>query len=348
MFQKVIYYPAGCYGSFIHWVMYAALGKVDPTQYPWGRNGNSHSWGQYLIIGNDIVRYFKEQKYLHDIVRFHPSSPSYSLTDAEKIKRFGVNNTNVSDDLLFLSDNGAKTLAIYPTVDSALWVCHNTFKKIILTTDQVDFLMNLQPDTVKEDYQSLLIHDPEQRIRYFMKDPEFKLPRSDLRRRIALRSIGGMSVFDHHILDFRSIKNTERFVSNIKTNSRSTISNEMSIYGNVKFIPVSGLKYNFAKTVNECFDFFEVKNNSVDLTELEYQWRLLQQDINKDKICNDIVNAVVNNFDYDWSNEKIELLDEAYIEILLMFNGYTIPTGNDFLPTNTQDLKKILIKRKTQ
>jgi hypothetical protein len=112
-------------------------------------------------------------------------------------------------------------------------------------------------------------------------------------------------------------------------------------FGTIKFVSIDQLRDNFQSTAIEILDFFEIKKDIVnDLPFVETEWSVRQEHRFKDQLVNNIVDAVANNQDLDWTG-KINFFDEVYIQKLLNDRGITL-LDHDTWPTTTQKFWEII------
>ena len=108
---------------------------------------------------------------------------------------------------------------------------------------------------------------------------------------------------------------------------------------------IKDLLYNFESVIEQLqqrFDFEFVRPIS-DL--LPYHEKNLQLQIhkNQDQLCKNIVDSIVNNFEFDWSDQLLPLASESYVQWQLRNLGYEIRChGLDKFPTNSVHLKELL------
>jgi hypothetical protein len=83
------------------------------------------------------------------------------------------------------------------------------------------------------------------------------------------------------------------------------------------------------------------------MSEIHKTWLSKQIHINKDKQIFDIVNALTNKQDLNWSNWNLTFIDEAVIQRKLLDNNISIKCWklNEF-PTNTKDFLPLLERTK--
>ena len=85
--------------------------------------------------------------------------------------------------------------------------------------------------------------------------------------------------------------------------------------------------------------------HSEDIGAVTEKWLSLQKHLNKDAVCQSIVDSVINSTYYDWSDQKLTVYDEAFVQWTLRdLHGLGMRCYNvNVFPTNTILLKKLLI-----
>jgi hypothetical protein len=75
------------------------------------------------------------------------------------------------------------------------------------------------------------------------------------------------------------------------------------------------------------------------------KWLSLQKHVNKDAVCQAIVNSIINSTHYDWRDQQLTMYDEAFIQWALRdLHGLDMKCYNvNVFPTNTTDLRNLLI-----
>ena len=108
---------------------------------------------------------------------------------------------------------------------------------------------------------------------------------------------------------------------------------------------IKDLLYNFESVMSQLqkhFDLEFVKPIS-DLLPYHEKNLQLQTHTNQDQLCKNIVDSVVNNIEFDWSNQTLPLASEAYVQWQLRNLGYEIRCHElDKFPTNSVHLKELL------
>ena len=110
-------------------------------------------------------------------------------------------------------------------------------------------------------------------------------------------------------------------------------------------ILVKDLLYDFESVINQLqqilnFNFVRPVSDLLPYHEKNLQ---LQKFKNQDKLCKNIVDSVVNNFEFDWSDQLVTLASESWIQWQLRNLGYEIRChALDTFPTNSVYLKELL------
>lgn len=71
------------------------------------------------------------------------------------------------------------------------------------------------------------------------------------------------------------------------------------------------------RTLCEYFEFTPDREHTKNFREKTLMWQNNQHYKHKDIICNKIVNSTVNNIQFDWSDNRLSMLDEAFIQMKL-------------------------------
>jgi hypothetical protein len=82
-----------------------------------------------------------------------------------------------------------------------------------------------------------------------------------------------------------------------------------------------------------------------DISAVTEKWLSLQIHLNKDIVCQSIINSIINSTNYDWSAQKLTIYDEAFVQWTLRdLHGMDMKCYNvNVFPTNTTDLRNLLI-----
>jgi hypothetical protein len=111
-------------------------------------------------------------------------------------------------------------------------------------------------------------------------------------------------------------------------------------------ISIRQLVDNFQPTLKLAFDQLGlVMSRQQQLSGLEDKWLSLQKYSNIDFLCNQIVDATVNNQFFDWSGQKLSTLSEGYIQWQLrdLHKLDLLCYNLNVFPTNSVELRKLLI-----
>ena len=110
-------------------------------------------------------------------------------------------------------------------------------------------------------------------------------------------------------------------------------------------ILVKDLLYDFESVIDRLqqtlnFDFVRPVSDLLPYHEKNLQ---LQKFKNQDKLCKNIVDSIVNGFEFDWSDQLVPLASESWIQWQLRNLGYEIQCRElDIFPTNSVHLKELL------
>ena len=100
------------------------------------------------------------------------------------------------------------------------------------------------------------------------------------------------------------------------------------------------MRDNFQQTAKGIINYFDLNDRVIDnLQFIESEWLARQQHQSKDKLVNAIVDAIVADYNMDWSNQ-VNFFDEVYIEKILKDRGVSL-LEVDVFPTTAQNFRKI-------
>lgn len=116
---------------------------------------------------------------------------------------------------------------------------------------------------------------------------------------------------------------------------------------NILKVPIENIRDEFASTITNIMTFceFEIKRNNFD--EIFDAWVSLQKFCYQDLLIEKIVKCVIENNFYDYYDQKLTITDEALIQMKLrdLYNLDLKCYNLDVFPTNTNDLKNLLIPK---
>lgn len=110
-------------------------------------------------------------------------------------------------------------------------------------------------------------------------------------------------------------------------------------------ITTKDLLYRFEQTIRQIQDFcnFTFTKSILSLLPFHNQMISAQKNLTQDQLCVHIVNSVSNNTYLDWSNQRLTLPSEAWIQWQLRNLGRELAcNGLDTFPTNSVQLQSLL------
>lgn len=341
--QSTIFYPRGCYGTFFEWIFnFFENPKMD---VPFSDNGNSHKF----LTGNFFEP--KEKLFSHiesgnkyKFSRVHPglfekiNEHEYPFTDTY--------DNVIQRDLDFLKSNFDRVLAITYDESSILWFENNGLHKTFLTEDLYN--RHYKPYGYSlERCKEIMTKDPTQRFRHLI-DYEVNSKLSPLRLS-NLQGWGKDSIYDFDIWDLRELMSFYWFTRNQGQLQAWNIVKKNPANHNVMFVTLDDLKNNFKETVLNAAEFCNAnitQESCGQLDSVHQQWLALQKYIDRDALCNEIVESITNNSAFDWSMHELSLIDEAFIQKKLNDNNIEIKCHNlNVFPTNSQEFQNLLIRK---
>ena len=326
---NIIYYPAGCYGTFIEWSCYYFQGII--SNLPFTNEGSSHNYVGNLFYPPELLFQFVNSDRQEEFVRCHPG-----LVDSNNIAEYLNTNNNytvVSNDLSYLQKNFKNILVVYPTKKSYLWLENNVFQKVINSNETFDSW--LKPLGYKKELfeNSIGVKSIEQRIK--------ELISTELET-VNAQQWGKNDIFELETWELRELL-VYYWFSRIK-DSLTCWDDLTPLFPNIKFISLDSLRDNTIETIINYLDHFEIRVSDRDrVRDLYKDWEAKQTHIYKDQDVDLAVNAILKKQTYSWKDKNFTLLDEAYIQKSLLDNGIEIKCFNlNTFPTNTTDLFPLL------
>jgi len=328
---NLIYYDAGCYGTFIEWCCNYFSININTIDSPFEKSGSSHGFTGNFLEPAEKVKDYLESKKNYSYVRCHPNL--FEKPNSNKISH-NMSCYNISKtDLLYLENNFKKILILHPSTSTSLWHENNS-EKFYISDDC--FKKNYKPyGYTKESLSLNMTNDIMLRFKFVVG------------KELNLANIQGWN--KNNIMDFDTwdLRELLSFYWFNRTKDRYTCWDKLKTdFSKLKFVCIDDIKNNFQKTIAECLEYFEVDIDLSKLSllgEVENNWRSKQHHINKDNLINNIINNLINKQDLDWTNEPITLLDEAYIQKCLADNGIQIKCQDlNIFPTNVKDFLPLL------
>lgn len=343
MQQNTILYLRGCYGTFFEWVFNFL---EDPTlAMPFSPNGNSHKFQQGNFFDpKEILFDHVKSGHKYKFSRVHPglfekiNEHEHCFSDSyDKI---------IQEDLNYLKSNFDRVLVSTYNQSSILWFENNGLYKTFMSKDRYHQIYKKYGYT-ESFFKELMTLDPIQRFKHVIdlevnsESSPFKIDN--------LRGWGKESIYDFDIWDLRELLSFYWFTRNRGEVEAWDIVKKNNTSSNVAFITIDDLKNNFRKTVLDAAEFFKVNlvQESVDkLDSVQQQWLALQKHINKDELCNNIVEAIANDLPMTWETADLSILDEAFIQKKLYDINIEIKCHElNVFPTNSQEFQNLLIRK---
>jgi hypothetical protein len=340
---NIILYTPGAYGNFINWCCSYFSGLITDIEIPFTGVGSVHNS-------------FSGQKHLSLPIQFKEFLISKEDSPFLNLHEFSINDQDQTDisegkflevldrNLTFLNDNFSKIVYIFSTANSISWITNNCYFKI-------------KP---LEDTQRSGIENPQE---FFVK--KFNIPKSSIRsmevngvERFKLEleinqkiqenliNFGHQHVNDFEIWELREFSSHyyhDMIHAQLLTN---TDIDELKLkFKNIYFVKLDSLRNDFNNCLTGILDHFNIKSNVEDLSKIHSQWIDKQHFINNDLLINTIVKCLINNIDFDWSDNNLTFFDEAIIQRKLLDNNISIACyGLNIFPTSTKLLSPLLIR----
>lgn len=110
-------------------------------------------------------------------------------------------------------------------------------------------------------------------------------------------------------------------------------------------IDIRDLFNNFETTIKSLLTKLHLPLIRNDFDFVYRNWLPLQQHQNKDKVVKQIIDSVINQNNFDWSSEKLSIVDEAIVQMRLrdLHNLDMLCYNLNEFPSNTTELRKVLI-----
>ena len=126
--------------------------------------------------------------------------------------------------------------------------------------------------------------------------------------------------------------------------SGASIIQNLSSHNIVK-VEVRTLVDQFESTIKKLLKASNLPCVRNDFDEIYIKWIAKQKHVNKDFVVERIINSVLNESYYDWSEDNLTMIDESIIQMRLRDLHYLeIKCYNlNVFPTNTNNLRKLLI-----
>jgi len=334
LMKKLIYYPPGTYGTFVNWLC-NTTGPITAEDLPFADFGNSHRYYEdnkhaALFTQKDRDLLLKSSRDFGVLRCCWPLTTGVKLINTDRAPEFYYQTCQ--QDLQSIILNCDKILILHPSDQSQIWWYQNVCEKVVLSQSMVSKTFVNRLNIV--DHPWLMILDPVLRARHHL----------DLQK----QQPGLVELFGLYnkttAVDFNTWQLRTAMVYDLHSQTDDAYQCWQQLkqqFDTIKFVSIDQLRDNFQSTAVEILDFFEIKKDIVnDLSFVEAEWAVRQEHRFKDQLVNNIVDAVANNQDLDWTG-KINFFDEVYIQKLLNDRGITL-LDHDTWPTTTQKFWEII------
>ena len=244
-------------------------------------------------------------------------------------------------DLDYLKQHFDNILALTYDLDSVLWFENNCLDKTFVS--ESTYFDSLKPYGYNKDFvKAHMTKDPIQRIRdLIQKEIDSALSPLTVNNLLGWNK---NSIYDFAVWELRELLSFYWFTRNA---GETQAWNKIKIQNqDILTISISDLKNNFVDCMIKASHYFEIPNDCIDVEDIKKihsQWLPLQKQIKKDQLCQQIVDALQTQTEFDWSNSTLSIIDEAWIQKSLFDCKIGIKChGLDIFPTNTQDFLPLL------
>jgi hypothetical protein len=328
----LIYYSAGCYGTFIEWVCQHFYNNLVLDEYPFTETGSSHKYnGNLLHPAPKIIEYIESER-TFKFVRVI-SSIFEEVNSAEKVEN-NLWKTVVQEDLTFLNQHFNKIIVLHPSNDSQLWLNNNVLDKCFITDKEFEIVYEPYGYT-KEFLSATFLRDPDKKLKDIIK----KELTFDKAQYWGKKTIDELEHWElRELLSMYWFERDKDFYS-----CWEPMGHEFS---NNLFVSIDELKNSTPEILEKILHFFDIQNyNRSDLQEISTNWKSVQEHKNKDQHINEIISHILLNKSYDWKNINLSILDEAYIQKKLKEQNIEIKCYNlNKFPSNTKTFNNFLIR----
>jgi hypothetical protein len=301
-----------------------------PNELPFHVDGNSHQYvlsDQFkLLVSEQDTQEFVSTKNHTVVSCIPPIDHNSKLYNEHGHEDFYYQTT--LQHIQFFDQHNIKILVLYPTATSKIWWWHNNCKKVFYTKEMFDKkIKNAHPDI-----PWLTTTDPVQRAGVQMNYYQDRSWYKTLLQQFQCANAHALSLGQLRTVMAQSIRN-ETF------DSLSHWTQLPAQLPNIKFVSLDQLRDRTKQTVQDIFEYFEVKSN-LPLDFVIDHWTPLQTTCNRDAEHSNIINCIVNGQHCDWSDLNFDLFDEVYLYYALRFQHNIVLDADhaDCLPTNTHDL----------
>jgi hypothetical protein len=336
---SLVYYVAGCYGTFVEWLVNYLEGTTDAL--PFNNSGSSHNFkGNPYLIGDSVLDYVSSDQ-SNKFSRCHPLIFKKNVNEIEYAYTDDY-GTLLQKDIVFLAQHFEKILCLGFDHTSLLAAENNRLEKVKITSTT---RKNLESYGYSNRF--IEIYETPDIVERIKRAIDAEVAHSEMSG-FGIKNLLGWnktSIFDFEIYELRELLALKWFAGCEGQIQAWKTLPDLKL-PNVKFLNIDHLRDDFSTTVNSIIEFFDLKVNNDRLKTLPAiyeQWVSLQNQLDKDKICNEIVDAIESNTDKDWADIKLSIVDEAWIQKKLLDRWIGIKCYNlNTFPTNSKDFQPLL------
>lgn len=337
-FSNIIFFQGGSYGTLMEWACTTAASDSFDSPLPLTDIGSSHLYHSNFIDGPEILDYVAKPSQ-NEFCNMHPGifrdDPSYV---------FNKGFTKIlNEDLEFLQKHFSKILVLHPDKSCMLQVENNDLTKSFISEDH--FKKYYEPRGVnREEVRAEMTDDFVLRIRH-MIDDMVRQPGSPFSAD-NLQQWGAASIYDFQLWELRELLSYS-WTTQVSGIADSWVSaRDSNKNSNILFMSVTELNNQFVQSMTRCLNHFGIpKSEKLNqfLESIYVEWLPRQKHINKDAVIARITKSIETNEHYDWSDQNLTILDEAFIQKSLRDLGLELACcGLSVFPTNTDELRKYI------
>lgn len=309
---KMIVFPPGCYGSWVHWVL-NHLSHVDTgvTAPPLSGQGDAHNWNNQNCFG-------------HLTKDFMASLP---LLNDEDLCRCHLDEDPVRNDIIetlnWILGNFSKTVYLYAEENSVCWMANVKLDKVWNNNGKregFDHYFSKERNINTGVHWEFVFHNHNEILGRWPEEYD----NNGMLSKWIIREYLSMVLHDS-VYKNLSIDKLEHIKS-------------------LDLLPVNvvDLRDNFSNTIKKIATHLDIKiDDNISLDDLYQPWKDSQKHFFKDQLIHDIVNAIIDNKDLNWA--ELSIIDEALIQHYLRKRGYELKChGLNEFPTNTKKLRELM------
>lgn len=316
---KIIFYPSGCYGNWVNWLVHYLSDSSISNQLPFGDKHGNESLSHGFMTNKELLKTANH-------LGFFGEEVLVSGTSDIKLLHPHRTDRNINDQVARLLESDNSVIWLYADECSQAWLLNNrTWKILPLLTDH-DYLYFFSKKYIND-------HDDQELVDqfdYIFKDHKTKL-----------LTQWPQEYDDNGILDKWIIREFLSQVIDPATEAAGI--KQYHLPSAVLSIEISELRDNFKETILKILDHFNLK---VDRTDVDYEylyreWIKRQPHAYKDKLIHNIIDSTINDNLLEW--EELTIIDESLIQYLLREQGYEIKChGLNEFPTNSKHLRELI------